>query len=123
MTLVFVYGTLKFGQCSSNLLNESEFVGPIETRPWYDLYHFPGQFPYLVKNGTHIVAGELYFVNKETLAVLDAYENHPHLYVRDIVAVHGPFEEVQTYFWAGPRGRAPMWTQMNEDGALEWRIE
>ena len=50
----------------------------------YDLGPFPG----LVPRGSQMVAGEVYEVDKPTLAALDRLEGHPDFYRRTTIALH-----------------------------------
>jgi gamma-glutamylcyclotransferase (GGCT)/AIG2-like uncharacterized protein YtfP len=79
--LVFVYGTLLSGEGNHGLLARARFVGAGETAPVYELRDL-GAFPALVEGGTHAVRGEFYEVDGETLAALDALEEHPTYYRR-----------------------------------------
>jgi gamma-glutamylcyclotransferase (GGCT)/AIG2-like uncharacterized protein YtfP len=102
-TLLFVYGTLKSGQGSNNLLAGAELVRAAQTMPLYRLYGV-GWHPGLVldRSAGEAVHGEVYAVNEETLARLDEYEGCPHYFTRGFVAVADLVGDVQAYFFNGP---------------------
>ena len=83
-TNVFVYGTLKRGSSIRGLDrwgSGAEFVGPAVTiRNNYSLWNL-GAFP-AVSSGKSYIAGEVWSVDKETLADLDRIEGHPDFYKR-----------------------------------------
>lgn len=81
MVRLFIYGTLRRGEAAHGLLGDARFVGEALTAPAYALFAFP-DWPALVPGGDGAVAGEVYEVDAETLAALDAYEDCPDLYVR-----------------------------------------
>ena len=100
-TILFIYGTLKRGQKSHHFIADQEFLGEAVTMPLYRLY-CKGWHPAMVldaDNGLEI-KGELWAVDKATLAKLDEYEDIAEAwYVRDDVAVRDHFERVQAYFY------------------------
>ena len=102
-TLLFVYGTVKRGEQSHDLLAGAEFVGPAQTVPLYRLYGV-GWHPGLVLDRAAglAVQGELWAVDDDTLARLDEYEGVPHFFTRDFVAVADLVGDVQAYFFNGP---------------------
>lgn len=86
---VFVYGTLMSGLRNHHKMGSAKFCGEANTLlPAYDLQQFPSQSspgnitPGLRRNGTHIIAGEVYLVDDELLAALDALEDVGHEYER-----------------------------------------
>ena len=85
-TRVFVYGTLLAGEGNHRLLANATLVGEARTEPAFTL-HTLGAFPGLVKGGACSVAGEIYEVDAETLARLDALEGHPRFYRRTRIAL------------------------------------
>lgn len=101
-TLLFVYGTLKSGQGSNDLLAGQEFVRAADTLPLYRLYGL-GWHPGLVidKETGLAVQGELWSVDEETLARLDEYEGTPHWFRRDFIAIADLVGDVQAYFFNG----------------------
>ena len=102
-TTLFVYGTLKTGQQSHELLAGQQFVRAVETMPLYRLYSL-GWHPGLVidKSSGLRVQGELWSVDDETLAKLDEYEGVPHWYSRDFIAIADLVADVPAYFFNGP---------------------
>jgi gamma-glutamylaminecyclotransferase len=108
MTYVFVYGTLKRGDCRHRYLAGSHFCGPTITSQGYRLFDL-GSFPGLVEAAsTSCVAGELYRVSSHTLAVLDEVEAvADHLFVRRPIRLQAPHAEVeaQAYFYLGDVSR------------------
>ena len=78
---VFVYGTLLSGEPNHRLLAGVEFVGDARTEPVFDLVSL-GAFPAMVPGGGIAVAGEVYEVDRMTLAALDRLEGYPHFYRR-----------------------------------------
>lgn len=86
--LVFVYGTLR-----KNAVNSADdFVGAqyiaADSIPGdlYDLGWYPGYKP---GDGTNLVQGDIFEVNKKQLLRLDAYEGAPDLYYRSRVETYG----------------------------------
>jgi gamma-glutamylaminecyclotransferase len=73
---LFVYGTLMRGRANHGLLAGTERLGAARTAAAFELVDL-GDFPGLVGGGDRSVAGELYRVDRRTLARLDAFEGHP----------------------------------------------
>jgi gamma-glutamylcyclotransferase (GGCT)/AIG2-like uncharacterized protein YtfP len=78
---LFVYGTLMRGEHHHDVMQGAEFVAEVETAPGYELVLID-YFPALLEGGSARIRGELYRVDAETLARLDALEEVPHYYVR-----------------------------------------
>lgn len=74
--LIAVYGTLRKG-CGnhSHFLTEAEFKGEFSSEPVYSLYNLGG-FPGLKENGNTSVIMEVYAVNKDEAANVDALEGY-----------------------------------------------
>jgi gamma-glutamylcyclotransferase (GGCT)/AIG2-like uncharacterized protein YtfP len=74
--LVFVYGTLKYGQKNHSLLQKSKYIGEATTCNNYLLYDL-GPYPCLVETrpgkGKNI-KGEVWQVNEDTMKRLDVLE-------------------------------------------------
>ena len=88
-TLVFVYGSLKFGYGNDHILDDSKFVGEFVTDDDYTMYDL-GAFPAILKDGDTAIHGELYNVNSDVLNSLDALEGVPTFYHREMVETsHG----------------------------------
>ena len=106
-TNVFVYGTLKRGQCLHHVLADQEFLGQAQTKPVYVMVSL-GDFPGLVLpeafsgdvNGVSI-EGELYRVDRDCLAELDRVECvGENMYQRRLVSLQTPADIVaETYFY------------------------
>ena len=97
--LVFVYGTLKKGFGNHRLLVKAEFMCPsyIFDGKMLDLGAFPA-----VVDGAREIHGELYSVDKATLASLDRLEGHPTFYERRKVHAmvpDGPGQEGDMEAW------------------------
>lgn len=60
--LVAVYGTLKRGEGNNRVMEESEFLGEVDTAPEFTLYSWGG-FPALVPEGETSVKCEIFRVN------------------------------------------------------------
>lgn len=87
--LLFVYGTLLKGQENASQLNGATFIANDSTLPQYTLLNL-GPYPGLLASGNAAVSGELYEVPEALLAFLDAFEDHPEVYVRTpIILVSG----------------------------------
>jgi gamma-glutamylcyclotransferase (GGCT)/AIG2-like uncharacterized protein YtfP len=101
-TLLFVYGSLKYGQSGNYLLDGQEFVRPAQTIPLYRLFGL-GWHPGLVvdRSAGLAVKGELWSVDEECLAKLDEYEGVPHWFTRDSVGIADLVGDVQAYFFCG----------------------
>jgi gamma-glutamylcyclotransferase (GGCT)/AIG2-like uncharacterized protein YtfP len=101
--LLFVYGTLRRGECSEQLLKGCRWGGLADIR---GIMHDFGDFPAVVleKNGT--VHGEIWACPPETLLALDSYEEvETGLFDRRRIPLGG--ESVWVYV-AGPRLRDAM---------------
>lgn len=85
-TRVFVYGSLLRGQPNHRLLERSVLVGAASTEPRFQL-HDLGAFPGMVADGAQAVLGEVYEVDRATLAELDQLEGHPRWYRRTPIAL------------------------------------
>lgn len=93
--LVFVYGTLRRGECNHHLLEQSEYLGMFQTEPSYQLYDL-GTYPGLVEGG-HSVVGEVYRIDEETLGQLDMLEEVPVEYLRE--SIETPFGSAWIYIY------------------------
>jgi gamma-glutamylaminecyclotransferase len=83
-TLLFVYGTLMRGEANAPFLDGCVFLGPTLTASSYTLLDL-GECPAMRPGGSTAVAGELYEVDAETVADLDALEGEPYQYHRATV--------------------------------------
>jgi gamma-glutamylcyclotransferase (GGCT)/AIG2-like uncharacterized protein YtfP len=85
--LVFIYGTLKSGQCRSGSMSMARYLGIALTTPNFAMYNV-GSYPALIFDdlaSDHRVCGELYECDEELMKDLDRIEGVPHLYKRDTV--------------------------------------
>jgi gamma-glutamylaminecyclotransferase len=80
-TLLFVYGTLMRDEANAPFLEGCRFLGPVLTEPAFTLFDL-GDCPAMLPGGATAVAGELYEVDAETMADLDAFEGTPYQYLR-----------------------------------------
>ena len=85
-TRVFVYGSLLRGEPNHPVIARGVLVGAASTVPCYQL-HDLGAFPGMIADGAHAVAGEVYEVDRATLAELDRLEGHPRFYRRTPIAL------------------------------------
>lgn len=92
--LVFVYGSLKRGFPLNSILATSTFRGVVPLTGF--TLHSAGAFPYMVPCVHGHVLGELYDVDKQTLARLDRAEQEGTLYVRRVVGEYKG-KEVYSY--------------------------
>ena len=100
---LFVYGSLLSGETHAARLGTCRLVGPARTAARYTLVDL-GPYPGLLEGGTTSVAGEVYEVDADTLAALDAFEGHPDEYRRRPVELLG---ESSAEAYLLPPGRAP----------------
>jgi gamma-glutamylaminecyclotransferase len=99
---LFVYGTLMRGEHHHDVMVGAEFIAEAETLPAYELVLID-YFPAMLEGGSTRVRGELYRVDRATLARLDALEEVPHYYVRASIALSDG-QSAETYLM--PRERA-----------------
>ena len=83
-TKVFVYGTLLSGEPNHRLLAHAQLLGEARTEPLFELVSL-GAFPAMLAGGDTAVVGEVYAVDRATLADLDRLEGHPHFYRRKLI--------------------------------------
>ena len=104
--LVFVYGTLRKGQCNHFFLDRSKFLGNAKTKKRYALYG--NWLPFLSRTRAIVrVTGEVYSIDKPTFRRLDQLEGHPDAYKREqdeVVLEDGTELTVWIYFCDTPRG-------------------
>lgn len=81
MTHVFVYGTLRAGECNHRLLQGARLIASARTEPFFRMYSLGG-FPGIVPGGETQIVGEVYAVDGAMLARLDRLEGHPDFYTR-----------------------------------------
>ncbi|KJY82020.1 gamma-glutamylcyclotransferase [Vibrio galatheae] len=93
--LVFVYGTLRYGQVNHYLLEQSQWLGNHATPPIYALYDL-GAYPAVIE-GHSVIYGEVYQVDEHTLQQLDLLEDVPVTYRRE--QVETPFGPAWMYVY------------------------
>ena len=101
---LFVYGTLKRGDCRSHLLADATYLGEAVTDPRYKLYTH-GPYPALI-DAERVglpgvpIQGELYAVDAATLARLDEEEGLDEgLYERRPISLADPDGSAEAYFY------------------------
>ncbi len=95
---VLVYGTLLAGEHNHRLLASARCLGEAMTCEGFALFDL-GAFPGMVRAREGTVVGEVYEVDRETLAALDRLEGHPDFYRRTEITLAPPMdaEPVWTY--------------------------
>ena len=87
---IFVYGSLKRGFSNHALLNRAEYLGEHVTAARYTMYDL-GPYPAVSVGGRTPISGEVFAVDRLTLAAVDKLEEYPHVYDRiHIVTPFGP---------------------------------
>lgn len=103
--LVFVYGTLKRGRCNHALVAGQEFIAEARTQPVYRMFDLGG-YPGIFHASPGIsITGELWRVDAECLARLDALEGLDEgEYTREKIEIAAPHEihEALGYLYAKP---------------------
>ena len=104
MTRLFIYGTLKRGECRAHHMLGQRYVGEARTAPRYRMVHC-GSYPGLVDVGEErgrAIEGELWQVDAEGLKRLDIVEGTvEHLFERRAVALADHDGSVEAYYFAG----------------------
>ena len=83
---VFVYGSLMAGEGNHCVISKGRFMGIARTSHGFSLYDL-GRFPGMVASGSGKVQGELFEVDAQLLASLDAFEGHPRFYQRTTITL------------------------------------
>ena len=108
---VFVYGTLMQNKSASHMMANAIFCdnAALEGYALYDLGGYPGIVP--DEKGT--VIGEVWFVDNETMARLDTYENEGVLYRRTQVTISSRKGTLlaNTYVYLGQVYGTPLWNK------------
>lgn len=100
---IFIYGTLKRGDCNARYMEGQNFIGEASTEPIYRMVDgggYPGMFP-VDENGVSI-RGEVWDVNESCRARLDVLEEVASgEYEVALVRLLAPFDEqeVITYIY------------------------
>jgi gamma-glutamylcyclotransferase (GGCT)/AIG2-like uncharacterized protein YtfP len=118
MTQIFVYGTLKRGCKNHRQLAGQAYIGQAHTVAGFQLYDL-GNYPGMVADPTDTagVTGEIWSVDANALARLDAFEGVAEgLYRREPIPLLAPFENelAYTYIYArapGSRALGPRWSE------------
>ena len=99
-TKIFIYGTLKRGQCRAHVLDGQRFLRTAVTVPAYRMYD-TGSYPAMVEDDNGVaIEGELWEVDEHCLQQLDSIEGTPHLYQRRTVVLSDPeIDDAQTYIY------------------------
>ncbi len=84
MQQLFVYGTLMRGECNAERLKSARYLCSLRTAAGFQLVNL-GPYPGLLARGTGTVAGEVFGVPDCLWPSLDAFEDHPRVYVRSLV--------------------------------------
>ena len=132
---VFVYGSLKRGYWNNHLLEECRAAFKGETATAQRFHMLSGsvegrpRFPVILDDGpaesARPVAGEIYHVDDECLALLDRLERVPVSYERKLADVTEDGHSVKAHIYVGnpvrwrQSGWLP-WTQINANGELVW---
>lgn len=93
--LVFVYGTLRKGECNHHFLENSQFLGGCQSAQDYRLYDL-GAYP-AVSAGNQAINGEVYLIDEVTLQALDKLEDVPVEYRRETIET--PFGQAWIYLY------------------------
>ena len=132
---VFVYGSLKRGHWNNPLLRDgqAEFRGETVTVQRYHMLsgrvEGSRRFPVVLDDGpadsARPVAGEIYHVSDECLALLDRLERVPESYRREVADVIEDGDPVKAFIYVGNPARWrrsgwPLWTGVNANGELVW---
>ena len=104
MPVVFVYGTLKRGDCRHVHLSGATALGPAVTAAGYRLFHL-GDYPGLIEDPSGgAIEGELYEVSTQQLLHLDDVEGTADTcYARRPIQLEPPGsqETPEAYFYLG----------------------
>ncbi|MCB1865199.1 MAG: gamma-glutamylcyclotransferase [Chromatiales bacterium] len=98
---VFVYGTLRSGDYNHALLGTARRLGTCRTAARYTLHDF-GAWPGLRVGGRDRITGEVYAVDRATLARLDRLEQVPRRYRRALLST--PWGQAFVYLTRDRRG-------------------
>jgi gamma-glutamylcyclotransferase (GGCT)/AIG2-like uncharacterized protein YtfP len=93
---LFVYGTLKRGDCRHHFLAGQTFLAMVRTRPAYRMFKV-GEFPGLVRAADgRSIEGELWDVDDACVAELDREEGFDiQLFLREPVELLPPHDSVK----------------------------
>lgn len=91
---VFVYGTLRRGECNHHLLANAGFLGAYRTPPCFGFWQLQW-CPAATTAGETAILGEVYAVDAATFADLDRLERYPEWY--DRLRLNTPWGEAWCY--------------------------
>ncbi len=120
LPIIFVYGTLKRGDCRHHAMAHHQFLSEAITQPLYRLFNL-GSYPGLVEvseNGNE-VQGELYAIDPDRLGEIDEIEGvDVGLYQRVPVQLQSPWRIIgaETYLYLGDISNA-------EDLGTQWEVQ
>ncbi|MCP4758190.1 MAG: gamma-glutamylcyclotransferase [Planctomycetes bacterium] len=104
-TTIFAYGTLRTGEPHwARLLAPADGVRAV-TEAAFTMRTL-GRFPIVERGGLTAIAGELFELESETLAVVDELEGHPRWYERAQISVRlASGQSQRTWIYLMPPGR------------------
>ena len=93
---IFVYGTLKKGFSNHFYLENSRYLGIGKTIPKYQMYPSKNYlFPFLLKSEpNNNIVGEIYEINEKTLIELNALEDFPNMYLKELIEIELENKEI-----------------------------
>jgi len=104
MGLMFVYGTLKQGNCNNSILASSKFIGRAVTKESLNIKSVGVPivvmpFTNAMRNTAKPIIGEVYEVPKRTVRIIDVLEGHPELYKRTMIDIELKGEIYKAYIY------------------------
>ena len=96
--LVFVYGTLRKGECNHHYMTRCRYLGLFTTSASFKMYDL-GDYPALVSEGHSEIVGAVYSVDEHQLQLLDKLEGVPVEYTRERIATS--YGEAWVYLYQG----------------------
>lgn len=103
--LVFVYGTLRRGECNHHYLSGARWLGIHRTDPCYTLLDL-GEYPAMISSGKTAIVGEVYAINDFLMARLDWLEDYPEEYIRERIPT--PYGLAWIYIYRHPTANVPV---------------
>lgn len=94
--LVFVYGSLRRGECHADLLAGERYLGAHRTRPRYTMFSL-GDWPAIMAGGDVAIVGDVFSIDESKLAQLDSFERLPQLFVRQRIPT--PYGQAWVYIF------------------------
>lgn len=102
MVTLFVYGTLKQGDCRHEAIRDQRFLGEAQTTACCRLFDLGGYPALIADENGNVISGELYAVDPHCVERLDVIEGVvDSLYHRETINLSPPWDDqiVQTYFY------------------------